>query len=99
MAKRLLRRCIKAERRLEEARKGRGRPVPDIVVGEAFKAIYAKATDDQCHQADRRAMIRDGQEQFRDSGLRSPEEMDRLEEAVSFPFFQILCGRKSAKFR
>ena len=33
VAKRLLRRCIKAERRLEEANRGRVRPVTNIVVG------------------------------------------------------------------
>jgi len=37
-------------------------------------------------------MTRDGQELFRDFGLRSPEEMDRLGEAVSFPFSKFHMG-------
>ena len=92
VARRLLRRCKKAERRLGEANRGRVRRVTDIVVCETFKAIYEKATDGQCCQADRRATIRDRQEQFRDFGLRSPQEMDRLEEAVSFSFSKFYVG-------
>jgi len=37
-------------------------------------------------------MIKDRQEQFRDFGLRIPEEMDRLEEAVSFPSPKLYLG-------
>jgi len=72
--------------RLEGANQGRVRRVTDIAVGGTFKAIYEKATDGKCRLADRRATIRDRREQFRDFGLRSPEEMDRLEKAVSFHF-------------
>ena len=80
------RRWIEAEMRFEGVNYGRVRRVTDIVVGGTFKAIYEKATDGKCRRADCRATIRDRLEQFRDFGLRSPEEMDRLEKAVSFPF-------------
>jgi len=92
LPKLLLKKWMEAEWKLKEANRGRVRRVTDIVVGGTFKAIFEKATGGQCRQADRRATIRDRREKFRDFGLRSREEMDRLEKEVSFSFSKFYLG-------
>jgi len=92
VARQLHRRCKKAERRLEEANRGRVHRFTDTSVGQTFKAMYEKATIGQCRNKDRLVTRRGRQERYPDFDLGSPAEVDRLVEA-SFPLVKF-CVRE-----
>jgi len=66
--------------------------VNDIVLGEAFKAMYEKGTNGRSRREDRLAALSAHRQRYMHFCLQSPVDVDRFVEEVRFPIVKF-CAR------